>query len=101
MKILGVIDSLGSGGAQRQMVNLLIGLKEKGHDVAVFVYHPKYKFYFEIIKNAGIPIYQAHLNKGFSFKVIFRLINIIQKYRFEVIISYLNTPNFLESLTPF
>lgn len=94
MKILGVIDSLGSGGAQRQMVNLLIGLKEKGHDVAVFVYHPKYKFYFEVIKNAGIPIYHVHLNKGFSFKVIFKIVSLVRNFRFEVIISFLNVPNF-------
>lgn len=33
MKILCVIDSLGSGGAQRQLVSLAKGFKEKGNEV--------------------------------------------------------------------
>ena len=45
MKILCVIDSLGSGGAQRQIVNLACGLKKKGHDVDVFVYFPEFSFF--------------------------------------------------------
>ena len=32
MKILCVINSLRPGGAQRQLVNLGIGFKEKGHE---------------------------------------------------------------------
>ena len=32
MKILFVIENLGSGGAQRQMVNLAISFKKKGHN---------------------------------------------------------------------
>ena len=37
MKILCVIDSLGSGGAQRQMVNL--PLVWQRHHVELFIYH--------------------------------------------------------------
>lgn len=39
MKILCVIDCLGSGGAQRQLVNLATAFKEKGHEVSFLVYH--------------------------------------------------------------
>ena len=34
MNILCVIDILGSGGAQRQLVNIAIGFKERGHTVS-------------------------------------------------------------------
>jgi len=38
MIILCVIDTLGSGGAQRQLVNIAIGFKERGHTVSFLVY---------------------------------------------------------------
>ena len=41
MKTLLVIDSLGSGGAQRQMVNLAIGLSKAGLKVELIYYQKK------------------------------------------------------------
>jgi hypothetical protein len=38
MRLLLVIDSLGSGGAQRQLTTLAIELARRGHRVDVFVY---------------------------------------------------------------
>ena len=49
MKILCVIDSLGSGGAQRQLVGLAIGFKERGHEVSFLVYHGRLKIYVELV----------------------------------------------------
>ena len=40
MEILCLIDSLGSGGAQRQLATLAVGLKKRGHDVRFLIYHP-------------------------------------------------------------
>ena len=48
MKILCVIDSLGSGGAQRQLVQLAIGLKNKGVDVSFLMYHNIHFFKSEL-----------------------------------------------------
>ena len=45
MKILIVIDSLGSGGAQKLAVNLANGLEIKGHVVEVFIYHEEFVFF--------------------------------------------------------
>ena len=44
MKVLLFIDTLGSGGAQRQLVNLGIGLKAKGHDVSLLTYNKPFHF---------------------------------------------------------
>jgi hypothetical protein len=41
MKVLLVIDGFGSGGAQRQMVNLAAGLTRRGHTAEFAIYHPE------------------------------------------------------------
>ena len=45
MKILIVIDTLGSGGAQKLKVKLAKGLKKKGYEVEFFIYGSNYPFY--------------------------------------------------------
>lgn len=93
MKILCVIDSLGSGGAQRQMVNLASGLKERGYEVELFIYYPQLDFYREIIESAGIPINEVYDVSGFSFKVIRAIAKLLNSGGFDVLISFLRTPN--------
>ena len=55
-KILCLIDSLGAGGAQRQMVGLATFLKEKGYDVVVAIYHKDNGelFYADNLLSAGV-----------------------------------------------
>ena len=53
MKILCLIEALGSGGAERQMVGLASLLKKDGNDVAVMTYYPK-DFYKYVLDEAGI-----------------------------------------------
>ena len=75
MKILCIIDSLGSGGAQRQMTYLAKGLKERGHDVSIFIYQPGHDHFRFAIESVGIPIYEVKRNgsKGFSLFVLWKL----------------------------
>ena len=53
-KILLITDSLGAGGAQRQLVGLAIMLKEKGYDVKVSTYYD-IDFYKKQLDDAGVP----------------------------------------------
>lgn len=53
MRILCMIDGLGSGGAQRQLCTLGTGLKRRGHDVRFLVYHPEDHF-LPILEESGI-----------------------------------------------
>lgn len=92
-KILCVIDSLGSGGAQRQMVNLACGLKKKGHDVNVFVYFPEFAFYKRRLAAAGISLIEVPKGRGFSFKVLVNLIRIMRSGTYDSVISFLDVPN--------
>ena len=93
MKILCVIDSLGSGGAQRQMVNLVCGFKSKGHDVEILIYHPEIDFFRHEVEKAGVPIHEVSKKKGFSLRVVAKLLSLIKSNRFSVIISFLDAPN--------
>ena len=55
MKILCFIDSLGSGGAQRQLVTLTVKLMKRGHQIRFLVYRIDDHF-LPILQVAGIPV---------------------------------------------
>jgi glycosyltransferase involved in cell wall biosynthesis len=44
MKVVCFIDSLDSGGAQRQLVTIAVELKKRGHEVRFLLYHEKDHF---------------------------------------------------------
>lgn len=54
MKLLCFIDSLGSGGAQRQLTTLGVGLKKRGHQVRFLVYH-RHDHFLPLLQAADIP----------------------------------------------
>lgn len=91
MKILCVIDSLGSGGAQRQMVNLACGLKSKGHQVELLVYFPDLRFFRAEIDSAGITVHEVNKKK---WKIISRVRSLLRLGSYDGVISFLQTPNF-------
>ena len=52
-KILCLIDTLGFGGAERQMIGLALFLKKKGYRVDLITYHD-HDFYSELMDNYGL-----------------------------------------------
>jgi GalNAc-alpha-(1->4)-GalNAc-alpha-(1->3)-diNAcBac-PP-undecaprenol alpha-1,4-N-acetyl-D-galactosaminyltransferase len=93
MNILFVIDNLSTGGAQRQMVNLALGLHARGHQIEFFCYTPG-DLLAHPLKQTGIPITWQFKKSRFSVDVIFSLKANIQSQKYDVILSYLSTPNF-------
>jgi len=93
MRLLFVIDSLGSGGAQRQMVNLALGLQQHGHQVEFFVYCPQYDFYAPILLDANIPVHKWQKKRRFDIGLIFVLRHQILKGCYDVVLSFLDAPN--------
>ena len=93
MRILCVIDHFGSGGAQRQMVNLVCGLRAESHHVEMFTYHPKQNFFRSVVDLAGIQVHEVTNGQGFSFKVLFRLVRLLRSERFDAVVSFLDSPN--------
>ena len=96
MKILCVIDSLGSGGAQRQLVNLAIGFKEKGHEVSFLVYHDE-SFFKPILDEANIPI-TFILEKNYFLRIL-KIRSFIRKGNFDVVLSFLEGANFIAEIS--
>lgn len=93
MEILLFIDSLGAGGAQRQILNLGAYLVEQGYSVSVLVYHD-HSFYENFCNQNKIRITRIKCKS-----VILRLYRCRKVLRqFRYIISFLDTPNFIASL---
>lgn len=90
-RVLCLIDSLGPGGAQRQLVGLASLLKEEGYDVTVACYH-NYHFYDFFLQSNGIPfIFLKKANKA-SFRIL-HIARFIRRLKPYVVISYLETPS--------
>jgi len=94
MHLLFVIDCLGSGGAQRQMINLALGLAQRGHDIEFFVYYPEKDHFEHLLKDAGIKIHASQKISRFSLSVILSLRSLIQCGHYDLVLSFLTTPNF-------
>lgn len=98
MKIVCLIDSLGSGGAQRQIVELAKGFKAKGHDVEIVIYHNNL-FYKEDLDSNNIKIKLIQ-----SKNYLTRIINIrkyIRRVKPNVVLSFLQVPSFIATLSGF
>lgn len=92
MKILCFIDSLGSGGAQRQIVELAKGLKERGHEVSLLVYHRE-DFFKNKLDEFSIHIHYI-IEKQFVFR-IWKIRKFIRNGGYDAVISFLDVPNFI------
>lgn len=91
-KIILFIDSLGSGGAQRQVVNVALLLKKAGYDVSVLVYYDM-PFYKPMLDKNNIPVTLLETKSSIS-----RMLG-IRKYLnnsgADVVIAFLETPCFI------
>ena len=93
LKIACVIDSLGSGGAQRQMAYLVVLLKQAGHEVVLIIYHDV-QFYRSYVAAAGVPVVLVTGKKS-RLGLILAMRREIQRQAPAVVISFLNTPNLI------
>ena len=94
MNLLLLIDSLGSGGAQRQMVTLAALLKQRGQEVSFLLYADDGFFQNEVEK-LNIPI---HLIRTKSYvQRIWQVRKYIRNGKYDAVISFMDTPNFLNN----
>lgn len=97
MKLLLMIDHFGSGGAQTQLVILACGLKARGHKVSVFTYHRAHDFYRSNLESAGITLFDAPDGVGLRGRIK-ALSAVLKEQAFDGVISYLKTPNLLNTI---
>ena len=95
-RILCLIDSLASGGAQRQMSVLAPLLNEKGFKVKVVTYYD-FQFYLPELQNAGVDYECVSCGQGLVARLC-KIGRAIKCFDPDVVISYLDTPNILACL---
>jgi glycosyltransferase involved in cell wall biosynthesis len=98
LKLLLVIDHFGSGGAQRQIVELACGLNRRGHDVEMFAYFPGRGFFRPRVDEQRIVVHEYHKGAGFSLGVVRVLAALVKHGTFDVVVSYLSSPNIYAEL---
>lgn len=96
MKVLCLIDSLGSGGAQRQLAGLATLLRERGYNVLIAYYHDEH-FFVPFLKHNGVAYHYVegacHIGKKF-----FKVYKAVKDFAPDVVISYLDGANMLACL---
>ena len=98
MKILCFIDSLGSGGAQRQLVELAKGFKEKGHEVSFLTYHSINFFKLELDKH---HIVVKTIIEPNYVKRLLKIRKVIRAEKPDAVLSFLEAANFMATLAGF
>lgn len=92
-RILCLIDSLGAGGAQRQMVGLSTLLQQKGYSIKIITYYD-IPFYEAVLKENNIE-YQCVAGRNTLWHRLSGIRKAIRDYRPDLVLSYLDTPNIL------
>lgn len=92
MRLLFVIDSLCSGGAQRQLTSLAVALKRRGHDIEFFVYHDIDHFGPEL-RAAGIEVRLQQKPWRFSVAPVRALRRLYRDGGYDLVLSFLTVPN--------
>lgn len=96
-KILCYIDELGSGGAERQITNLAILLKNRGYDVDVYCYHPNYFYEYSLIEHS-IPLIKLELKNNNYWSKISNTKKVFTVGNYDVVIAYSDGPVIIASL---
>jgi len=95
MKFVLLVDSLGFGGAQRQIVNLAVELKKQGEDVT-FICYRKDDFYRPLLEKNNIEPILVSKKGGISRALGIR--KIIRSLCPDVVVSFMGPPNLYASL---
>lgn len=98
MKIICVIDDLVSGGAQRQMTELAVGMTEKGHNVTIIIYN-KELFFLDFLESNGVKVEQI-IEKNY-FKRIYKIRKYIRCNNPDSVLAFMQVPSFIATLAGF
>ena len=85
IKVLEIIDSLGSGGAESLLKNFILEAKKNNKfniEVATLYSNAIFK---EEIKNAGIPVWGLNLKYKYNFIGILKIVTLIKKRKYNII----------------
>ena len=86
MKILHIINNLGSGGAEKLLTLLLPLMKKEGHDVSVIIANSKENVlsYERTLIDSGVK-YKTLSISFYNPMIVFKLIKEFKKENYEVV----------------
>lgn len=94
LKLILFNRSLDSGGAERQMVNLAIGLKERGVDVVVVVFYGNGVFKADLLRS-GVSLIELNKRSRWDiFLPMFRFYQFVKSFRPNCIYSFIGVEIF-------
>ena len=94
IRVLYLIDSLASGGAQRQLTTLLSTWNQRIVKPTVAVYQPFWHFRSDL-ERIGVPICILGDSGARDPRVMLRLARLLRGGKFDLVHSYLGTPGLL------
>jgi len=91
MKIVQLIYSLSSGGAERFVVDLSNELARQGHDVHIVIFrdNPGAEFYRPLIEN-GVKFHNMGIKEGFGLLRVFKVIKTLHSMAPDIVHCHLN-----------
>ncbi len=97
IRVLYLIDGLGSGGAQRQLVTLARAADRSLVEPEVAIYHPVHHF-VPSLEEAGIPVHQVGERGGSEPALLRRMRSLFIEGRFDIVHAYMTRPGILARL---
>ncbi|WP_286263312.1 glycosyltransferase [Thalassotalea atypica] len=91
-KLLLVIDCLGSGGAQRQLVSLARQFCLQGHQVELFVYFPQFLHFKKELEEFNITIHSVEKRSRFSIKPVLAIARLLKEKEYDGALSFMQSP---------
>jgi glycosyltransferase involved in cell wall biosynthesis len=92
VRVLFVIDSLGFGGAERQLVELMKGLiHTDSYEIYIVSLMMRSEGYTDIVNTLGMEIHYCQRTYKYDiFSPLFKIVRCIREYRIELIHTFMN-----------
>lgn len=98
MKILHIITSLKTGGAEKLMVDLLPLLKQDGYDVSLAIMNPERTPFYHQLEKSGVKIIDMKWKGSYYNPLyIFQFIKLIKN--FDIVHAHLATPQLFSAFS--
>lgn len=98
IRILHFIDTLGAGGAERQLTYLLENLDRSRYDCHVLTTYDRFRHYEVPLRQLQIPLYSLHhgnLTASHRAGALARYIQLLWSLRPKIVHSWLHYPNLI------
>lgn len=99
MKILYIITSLEMGGAEKLVVDMLLRLREKGHEVELLTFSGKRTPLYQKIEQEGVKIHHFGVNaKMYNPMNVLKLASFLKHNRYDIVHTHNTAPQLFAAI---